>query len=394
MKRLRNLLLEILSMLILALVSLNTSAQENTFKKERRIYLWDVTISMVGATSSEVKDGRALEVARPGHNPDNPHFTYDTYVTDPTTGMPRPVKYYNEVADIFVPTREALIDDIRALDEACEVVVIPYTTDFGSIMSIDSATEVNKDYLISQVMAWSDLKAGGTYTGRCLQKVIDKWFNKDDGRYNRVILLTDGCPSEYSDERTLLEIVGKWKDTNADPRFKDNRMVYVILTDEAKRTGGEIDKVSGDDDKVAVVPSLDDLQKDLRFSLSGLTQEHVIAEDEITYGFSIEVECNIIMAGKKSGPAKCLFATDDDYVSIRPESIEPKGGKFIIPINYNLNSRVDYMEAFGGEQGHVATIICHVDPACENVTLEGNNKISLKLGLIPQPKATISLSIK
>ena len=72
-------------------VSSPSEDQEEAFKKERRIFLWDVTISMVGAT----RDASFPK----GTKRSKPSFDYAK------SGFP----YYNASKDIFDKTRETLI---------------------------------------------------------------------------------------------------------------------------------------------------------------------------------------------------------------------------------------------------------------------------------------------
>ena len=178
------------------------SGLEESFKKERRIFLWDVTISMVGAT----RDGANPE----GQKRRNPDFEYSR------SGFP----YYNQSKDIFDRTREDLLKMIMQIQsESTEVIVLPFRNEIvGEFRA--NATEAWKRQLRDQIMGWNDLMPGGTFTATCLRRAVG-FFTPD--RVNRLILLTDGEPSGNEGDQ-LLSLIRNW-DGNMETRGEGNYLV-------------------------------------------------------------------------------------------------------------------------------------------------------------------------
>ena len=362
-------------MLLLMGVS-NASAQENTTKKERRIYLWDVTISMVGATKTD-----SFPLADPSAGVGNPIYSYNE----------GDIKYYKEKEDIFNPTREALINSIKAIeDEDCQIVVLPYDKEIRDVFEVSTASIKDKETIIQQVESWNNLHSAPTYTGKCLREVIDNYFKKD--RLNRVILLTDGNCSTEDDEKVLLGIVREWDQSNVHSKYVDNRLVYVMLTSAVD----DVDVLTAfekkdEDSGVTTVESLEDLANYVSFSLSNLSHEKVVEQN--LSEFNIIVDCNVVAAFGNPDKIRCVFETNDPMIVVDPAPIAPTDGKFIIPVKFAYGSREAYRQEVGNKV-HSAVIKCSVAPECEDVVLEGNDKIIVDLSINAQPKAVVRISRK
>lgn len=355
------------------------SAQENTTKKERRIYLWDVTISMVGAT-----DNPSFPKANPSAGVGNPIYSYNE-------GKPN----YKEKEDIFDPTREALINSIKAIeDEDCQIVVLPYDREIRTVFEVSTASIKDKETIIQQVESWSKLRSARTYTGKCLREVIDNYFKKD--RLNRVILLTDGCPdtnNKPSDEEIFLQIIKEWDQRISESKYVDNRLVYVMLTDAANGSSKITENLKKKDEGtgVATVGSLDELENYVSFSLTNLSHEKVVEQN--LSEFNIIVDCNVVAAFGNPDKIRCVFETSDPMIVVDPAPIAPADGKFIIPVKFAYGSREAYRQELGNKV-HSAVIKCSVAPECEDVVLEGNDKIIVDLSINAQPKAVVRISRK
>ena len=355
------------------------SAQENTTKKERRIYLWDVTISMVGATTTP-----GFPKADPSAGVGNPIYSYNEGVGN-----------YKEKEDIFNPTREALINSIKAIeDEDCQIVVLPYDREIRDVFEVSTASIKDKETIIQQVESWSKLRSARTYTGKCLREVIDNYFKKD--RLNRVILLTDGCPdtnNKPSDEEIFLQIIKEWDQRISESKYVDNRLVYVMLTDAANGSSKITENLKKKDEGtgVATVGSLDELENYVSFSLTNLSHEKVVEQN--LSEFNIIVDCNVVAAFGNPDKIRCVFETSDPMIVVDPAPIAPADGKFIIPVKFAYGSREAYRQELGNKV-HSAVIKCSVAPECEDVVLEGNDKIIVDLSINAQPKAVERISSK
>lgn len=129
------------------------------FKKERRIYLWDVTISMVGATKDATCPKASKRTA--------PDYAYNQ-------GFPN----YNSQKDIFNDTRAKLIKMIYETQvESTEIIVLPFRNGIVGEIKGDASVE-GKAKLKKAIMEWNDLQAGGTFTATCLKEAVNKFFTK------------------------------------------------------------------------------------------------------------------------------------------------------------------------------------------------------------------------
>lgn len=356
------------------------SAQENTTKKERRIYLWDVTISMVGATKTP-----GFPLANPTEGVGNKIYSYKE----------SPYLNYNQAGDVYDSTRKALVESISKIaDEDCQIVVLPYDREIRDVFEVSTASIKDKETIIQQVESWSKLRKAGTYTGKCLREVIDNYFKKD--RLNRVILLTDGCPdttNKPSDEEIFLQIIKEWDQRISESKYVDNRLVYVMLTDAANGSSKITENLKKKDEGtgVATVGSLDELENYVSFSLTNLSHEKVVEQN--LSEFNIIVDCNVVAAFGNPDKIRCVFETSDPMIVVDPAPIAPTDGKFIIPVKFAYGSREAYRQELGNKV-HSAVVKCSVAHECEDVVLEGNDKIIVDLSINAQPKAVVRISRK
>lgn len=347
-----------------------------TYKQERRIYLWDVSISMVGATA---------EVAYKGYEPPRDR-------TSPSYKYNEGYGYYNAAGDIFVKTRNALVESIRSIkDEKCEIVVIPYVGTMQTPMVAWNAKPSSKETLISQIEAWDNLAKGGNEGGTCLEQVINTY---EDAKYNRVILLTDG--RDYSAEK-LKKIINEWE-VNLPGKYRDDRLVYAILSESAMSSNNEIvsmidaKNADGYDHGVIYLKDLTQLTEYVCFSLGNPDKIEYVIDDscDLSRGFEIVADCNLHMGYMEA--IKCCFSTDDDFIFVDGAYLE--NGKFHIKAKYKLASQSEYYAKLKDKKTHKVNIKCKIDPTCKDVMIEGSDFVEITLCVTPQPKAIISLSTK
>ncbi len=177
---------------ILLFICLFTSqAQDSRFKSERRVYLWDVTLSMKG---------------------------------------------YNGAPNIWSDVVEALAKDINSIDdEDTEIVILPFQTSVLEVWT-QKATSGGKKELISKIRQYKNDQV--TNTNICLPfNTVIKQHLADDKR-NLLILLTDGnhnTDGYLSDGspniNCLLDLISNWCDVAFQ---KDAYAFYVMLTKYAK----------------------------------------------------------------------------------------------------------------------------------------------------------------
>ena len=378
-------------MLLLAGAS-NVSAQPDDdieYKTEKRIFLWDVTISMVGATQhqSHINDNGIRVDNVKNHSRVSPDYRYNEV----------PYVNYNSDADIFDATREKLLELIENIDdERTEILVVPYTDGVQAPMWVPSATNANKAALKKMVMSWNNLKQGRTYTGQSLRYVIDNYF--DANKINRVVLLTDGEPHE-SDRPILMAELAQWDCRNKEEkRYYNNRLVYVMLNKEAEAMKPYLDHERGTDG----ITSDEDPTKYLSFRIGNRSFSlhlNELSESGALSRWEGVVNCkpsqsNFIGAGVKMR----VECEENPYIFLEEKIVSVDDeGQFVVKVCFKEEDRQFYSEELG-PQGGVGKVYmtCSVFSTENgvNATLEGIDKIEVNLVARPEPRVTLSLSTK
>ena len=160
-------------------------AQQSRFKNERRIYLWDVTLSMKGEGSQ------------------------------PTPNI------YDKVVD-------ALQKDINSInDEQTEILVLPFQTSILDCWKT-LATSTGKKSLIDKIKGFNDNNLTKTNIALPMEKVMTTWIKPD--KRNVLILLTDGIQNA-TPKQELIEQIQKWCRI---AEKNDAHAFYVMLTQFAQ----------------------------------------------------------------------------------------------------------------------------------------------------------------
>lgn len=176
----------LLLLLIICAMSVNMMAQQSRFKNERRIYLWDVTLSMKG--------------------------------------------YQERTPDIYDKVITALEKDINSIiDEQTEVWVLPFQTNILERWNV-KATTAGKKEIIGKIKTFNNKDVTNTNITVPMKEVMNSLIKPD--KRNVLILLTDGEQNakNYPLE-TLLDVIHKWCDF---AEKNDAYAFYVMLTQFAK----------------------------------------------------------------------------------------------------------------------------------------------------------------
>ena len=177
---------KLLLLIALFTLSANNMAQQNRFKNERRIYLWDVTLSMKG--------------------------------------------YKEKTPNIYDKVIDALEKDINSIiDEQTEIWVIPFQTSILEKWNV-KATNAGKKEIIDRIKTFNNGDVTNTNIAIPMTDVMNTYIKPD--KRNVLILLTDGEQNakNYPLE-TLLEVINKWCDF---AERNDAYAFYVMLTQFAK----------------------------------------------------------------------------------------------------------------------------------------------------------------
>ena len=167
-------------------ISANIMAQQNRFKNERRIYLWDVTLSMKG--------------------------------------------FKGKTPDIYDKVIDALEKDINSIiDEQTEIWVLPFQTSILERWNV-KATNAGKKDIIERIKTFNNGDVTNTNITVPMTDVMNTLIKPD--KRNVLILLTDGEQNakNYPLE-TLLDVINRWCDF---AERNDAYAFYVMLTQFAK----------------------------------------------------------------------------------------------------------------------------------------------------------------
>lgn len=157
------------------------------FKNERRIYLWDVTLSMKGQGSLNEPD------------------IYDNVV-------------------------KAIEIDINSIsDEETEIIVLPFQVNILEEWK-GVATAVGKADIIRKIKSYNNTTLSYTNINKPFKEIINKYLSKE--RRDIVLLLTDGVQNDKNESiQDFISTIQKWCSISAE---KDAYAFYVMLTNFAK----------------------------------------------------------------------------------------------------------------------------------------------------------------
>ena len=346
-------------------------------KKERRIFLWDVTISMVGATA---QTGPGIVKGTKRSNPD---FNY----ADSTKAGA--FKNYNASKDIFDKTRQTLINLIDGIrTESTEVIVLPFRDKIVGPYKSD-ATADGKAKLKKYIMEWNDLKRGETHTGSCLQEALS-YFTSD--RRNHVILLTDGEPSGGEGAK-LLRILDNWNGDKVTEGIGD-RLTYVMLTDEA--VNEEIQQRANENEAITVILPSENLEEMCSLSVGHNTSIHVrdffdgtvASNGKGTFELPFTFEGPAIPKDYKLH----LSIEDNDFVDVETD-VKVIGNKFVIPFTLK-KTLAENISELPHDSNLTLVLTMKEDSVFKNVNIVDGREAMVELVLKAEPRVKISWSIQ
>ena len=343
-------------------------------KKERRIFLWDVTISMVGATE------HTGEGIVKGTKRSNPDFNYAQ------SNYPN----YNASKDIFDKTRQTLINLIDGIrTESTEIIVLPFRNKIVGPYKSD-ATAKGKANLKKYIMEWNDLQVGGTYTGSCLQEALS-YFTPD--RRNHVILLTDGEPSLDVEGAKLLRILDNWNGDKETEGIGD-RLTYVMLTDEA--VNKKIQNIADENDAITVILPGESIEEMCSLSVGHNTSIHV--RDFFDGTVASNGKGTFELPFTFEGPAipkeykLHLSIEDNDFVDVETD-VKVIGNKFVIPFTLK-KTLAENISELPHDSNLTLVLTMKEDSVFKNVNIVDGREAMVELVLKAEPRVKISWSIQ
>ncbi len=336
-------------------------------KKERRVFLWDVTISMIGATQQPGYP-KGTKRSKPSFD-----YTRSNYSS------------YNKDKDIFDQTRQKLINLINAIQtESTEIIVLPFRNGIVGEFKAD-ATAAGKSYLKNCIMDWDDLQEGGTHTGTSLQKAIG-YFTPD--RRNHVILLTDGDPSGGEGTK-LLSILNNWNGEKTQ-EGTGNRLTYVMLTQEAANQA--IEEIAKGNPSIDVVGPDQPIDEHTSLSLGQSTSIHV--RDFYDGKVATNGKGTFELSYKIDGPAlpngyKLHFTVEEnEFVQVDTDAAF-SGNSFVVPFSL-LKSLEDNIQDLPHDSNLTLTLTFNQIDGFKNVSVVDSHNANLELVLKAEPRVKIS----
>lgn len=374
------------AMLLLMGVS-NASAQaaKTKFKKERRIYLWDVTISTVGVAverSAQRWEGLWEDRQDQRQNP------YWNYATDGKNKNGQTYGYYRDL-DVFEDTRAEMIQNIRNIGrEDCELYVLAYrgNSPIVAVFHAEDSKQQSKDALIQQIENWDDLDGGATYTGKALAEAL-KYATAE--RNNRIYILTDG---QANDEPDLLRQLQQW------PHEPDGiaTLVYVEVSEDAE--DDDVRRQFDDDNPNTHLVKKgesynEDVEMELTSNEAGIYINQKFDEEKSTVG-EIYVGC-LVTGGYGAEYIVCDFECEENpYVEFSCNDLKLQDGKFVLPYRLKLKSQEEYYEALKNQVTRVR-LTCKVAKSCtRKVYMRGEDVVEVDLIVKPEPRVVLSISAK
>lgn len=368
-------------MLLLA-GAFNVSAQptKSKFKKERRIYLWDVTISTVGVASKRDSERWAGKWENRQDERFNPHYDYSS----------DDVKYgYYKDLDVFDATRAELVQNIRNIGrEDCELYVLAYRGDspIVAVYHAENSDEQSKERLIQQVESWDNLEPGKTLTGKALNEAL-KYATTE--RNNRIYILTDG---EANDEGDLLRLLRKW------PNEPDGSatLIYVEVSDDA--VDEDVRRELNDENpNTHIVKKGESMNEDVEFALTSNEADIYInqklGEERSSVG---EITIGCILTGAYGAEfVVCDFECQENpYVEFSCKDLKLQDGKFVLPYNLKLKTQEEYYDALRDQETKIR-LTCKVSESCtKKVYMKGGEFVDVELIVRPEPRVILSISSK
>jgi hypothetical protein len=302
-------------------------------KSNRRIYLWDVTLSMKG--------------------------------------------YQGNTADIYDKIVKFLENEINSIsDESTEIVVCPFQETILDTWKAN-ASDAGKQTIIDKIKAYNNPKVTGTNIVVPIQSAQNKLIKPD--KHNLLILLTDGKQTGGND--SLLQLISKWeKYANINDAFA----LYVMLTEEAicqdiidtiKKTDNiEVVTKPGQAAMIDLQPSNPikvNLKNDKTATISFNYKKGVILPSNINIQVYSNNQCLTINQKTTLKDSKISFTINykKDYNTLKIQLAETTK----IPLKISIDNRDELKEA-----GKIVYL------TKENLTLE----------LINKPEKTLKISIK
>ncbi len=330
-----------------AILSLLLLGSENLMAQYKKIYLWDVTLSMKG------------------YNPDD--------------------------EDIYDEVLKWMIDDIdKVMNPSTTIMVCPFQApknNHGTIL--DTKTVLATPEGKSDIVAWIKSRnyTDVTYTdvAGAMKRARMDWVSDGD----QVIILTDGKQSdgEYGGTPRLVEEIHEWCKF-ADSREDSPYALYFMLT--AKAVDEEVQKAI---EKCQYIRNLPPHKRSYEmFVLSIQDELKANIKDDNTVNLHFSTNSTVSLpSGVK---VRITAPAGADYINPDGE-YEIVNNMITIPLNYILPAEElkSYGDFLGKEYVYVDLHVQLITPEVDNAIISLKDS-DVKLTLINKPEKKVKISIK
>lgn len=314
-------------------------AQSNDFKEDKRIYLWDVTLSLKG--------------------------------------------YEGRTPDIYDDVVKALTSDINSIDdEDTEIVVLPFQTSVLDRWTAKS-TKAGKEELISKIKKFNNDKVTNTNIVAPLKEVMER--DIDRSKSNLVILMTDGIHNDKnSSKEALYKLIKEW---GAFAQDTDSYAFYIMLT-----------KFAEDQELISKINAADNIDtyiadEDISIGFIRLQPQKSISYNIKDKQSALRLPVNIKSDGKKiSDDLEIEIKSEDNpYIKIDDDSsIEDGQLKFEIELKMSIDQLKEQLPT---DRNYQVTLHLEIDDAQDHKLVKLLGK-TVTLELINKPEKTLDIYVK
>lgn len=334
----KHIILFILSFILIQ----NISAQNHRFTKERRIYLWDVTLSMKG--------------------------------------------YQGKTPDIWDKVVKSLCDNIDyIINEDTEIIVLPYQERVLERW-IYTASDKNKEELKNKIKHYNNETVTNTNNYTPFKDVIDTYLSNNDEVRNVIFLLTDGLHNVKNPSvEQFHNFISNWCEVAL---AKNAFAFYITLTEFAQDK--KLSEIISHTCRITEIPydgtinfiELDPSTKPIKYNIKDDRDKNSIVN--FTLNTHLDIPSDIKIK---------LEAENNPYFTIDQMSVVTNN-----ELHFKINLKKSYEElkkALPQDYNESFTIKLSIDKETSNkyplVQLLGEH---INLELINKPERTLKITVK
>ncbi len=331
------------SLLILLVMCQGVFAQNNSqFSKERRIYLWDVTLSMKG--------------------------------------------YKNKTPDIWDKVVKSLCENIEnIMDENTEVIILPYQERILERW-VYKANKANKATLIRKIKSYDNKNVTNTNILSPFEEAVDTYLSDDDHIRNVIFLLTDGQHNVKSPTvEDFYNYIRNWCNIAV---AKNTYAFYITLTEFARNP--QLSKIIESTCNIREIPYTDTINF-IEFIAPRFIKYNIKDDKDklITLKLNLPTDIKAIPKDIKIR----VQSTNNSYVSV-DETCIVKNNEISFKIKHIMEDR-DMKTQLSSDRDTAIALSLSIDPQTQSkypLVLLTSDKTNLEL--VNKHEKTLKINIK